>query len=193
MTYIIGKETLMSKKRNYIVLISVIFLTLIIIRVVYINNKYPNPVVKKYDSSQSVIINGYEIKIESKKMYKMDQLPNEIKNNLYRDFPELKQDFRICLLKVNFKNIGQSEKKFQVYNLYLQSKAWANGIDSEMFHMFNQDTELEISCKQNDDVSLLLPYAISKQAFNEKDWNMIDKRYFDLILSVYPKKVLIHT
>ena len=52
--------------------------------------------------------------------------------------------------------------------------------------------KLNMVCKPNEEKTLLLTYSVIKKNFHEQDWVNIDQRNFDLVLSVYPEKGLIH-
>lgn len=180
-----------NKKRIIISALQIVFVVMCF-RYYAINTAFPNPVIKSCSIGQIANVNGYSVQVLSKKMYTKSELNPTLQDMIPTNFPELQDDFRICVVEVKFQNLNEVEAPLEVFRFMLQSGAWANGIDHEIFDIFNPEGKLNMVCKPNEEKTLLLTYSVIKKNFHEQDWVNIDQRNFDLVLSVYPEKGLIH-
>lgn len=181
-------------KRNFIiglfVLLIVIFSTAFLLyRIVVINTKYPSPeIIKKQMNEEVVVGNGAIIKVTESTMY-------SIKETM-KLFPEY--DFQnenmhysndeayMYLIKIGIDNAAGIRMEEDVCNFILQSGAWANGWDMELYSIIN-----EKKLSEEGKEIVYLPFFLFNSQFSKNEWQKIRNREFTLVTSVYPQKTVI--
>jgi len=151
-----------------------------------INNKYPNPIVQKYEMSESVMMDKLKVTVLDYQW--LDE--QEIIGN-YPDLDIIIPDNEIksLFITLSFENTGVAELLVESYYYTLESFGWCNGANLELFHEINDDeSNMRFYLQAEEKCTLVLPYTIVSSHFSKNNWKDIRETQFDLTLSLYPIK-----
>ena len=187
----------MKKTRKIVIYLSILLIIILgsvvlLYHIFMINNKYPNPKINIFHMNDEVLIEDNKVvKVKECALYSLDKVHKlypeyDFQNeNIYTDDESVK----MFLVKVEISDTSDNKAEVDLSNFILQSGAWANGWDLELYSIINQK-KLSIVSEQKSKV-IYLPYFLYDFQFSEKDWRNIEKRKFCLVTSVYPEKRII--
>jgi hypothetical protein len=173
-------------------LMLVAFIGVGVVRIIQVNQKYPNPEIREYEMGEPVVEDGISLTVTD-----CEFIPDTQTRELFPAYfliPGMNtgRDPKALLVTMVVKNEGDSRKSTSLY-YYIQSASWYNGMDSIMFEDANPGTSEDVSLDAGQSMTVKLPFSISYAAFNDdRAWESFDRRSFDLVLGEYPDKVLIH-
>lgn len=192
---------MMRKKLFLVVTIVLICISLTVIsaiRIVSLNEKYPNPTVVNHSVNEEIDGGAISICINKAELLNgnefIEQVPDysiEINNS----DGTLVSDEQIKVLLVNccITNNSEDAQTFSLTQMYAETLSWSNGIDGDIFPLINKDykdpTQVDIEPQQS--ISFVLPYNMYDFQFQKSEWNEIETKSFDITLSVYPTKHIV--
>ena len=89
---------------------------------------------------------------------------------------------------IKITNRNENETNLEVYPFTAESGAWMNGVNLDIFGLFNANQTLSPSLKPGEIILLRLPFDLLEEHFSKSSWAKIDQRKFVLVLSLYPVK-----
>lgn len=170
---------------------SLIFLILLLwlISVIRINLKYPNAANTVYKVNESIEYNEFEINVS-----KMEFLDEARTKELFADEIERFGDCRCVLVYITVKNNGSEKRRIELYPFILESDAWKNSIMMSVYQEINEEyiKEGKVTLQPEIDAygtyECILTYSIAKTNFTQEQWEGVENRKFDLVLTLYPVK-----
>lgn len=181
-----NKAIKINKKKIIFIIMFILIGIAIVSRYIYINNKYPSPIVEEHKLNEEVEYNGVKITAKEFKLVKDEELRKmDLKNvNMYEEDEE---KMNAGVVTLNIKNDSNEIKKIETYAFVLSTINWRNGLNLEMFQNFNDnDTKLYLELKPGEEVTNKYVYTMITDQFTEKCWNNIDDEKFKLVLNLYP-------
>ena len=181
-----NKAIKINKKKIIFIIMFILIGIAIVSRYIYINNKYPSPIVEEHKLNEAVEYNGVKITAKEFKLIKDEELRKmDLKNvNMYEEDEE---KMNAGVVTLNIKNDSNEIKKIETYAFVLSTINWRNGLNLEMFQNFNDnDTKLYLELKPGEEVTNKYVYTMITDQFTEKCWNNIDDEKFKLVLNLYP-------
>ncbi len=184
----IGVFKINKKFKIYIGIFFIVILTTIIgNRIISLNQQYPPPTHEKSPLKQPMKFNHFEIKATSFRVINntdLLQLGSE-----FEQFTLGHEDFKCVLTELHIKNISSKNLNIEVFPFTLESIGFSNGINLELFNALNGgDAVMNPELKPNEEITLQLPFTMIEEQFTKKDWNNVNERTFELVLSLYPVK-----
>lgn len=142
-----------------------------------INRLYPNPRLVT-DENGVLQIDGFTIEV-------LDFTPTLEREFLERNptvtvFSADKKDI-IFQVHLRLTNTTQESTAFQLFNFYLESRLWSNGIETGLFMEAGGNT-LSPSFESGESKEFNLTYRAAKFAFYPEDWEKLLKEEFHLVL-----------
>jgi hypothetical protein len=184
----ISMNKIINKNLIIICFILITLSLLFTFRYLSINQKYPDPINKEHKLNQPIKYGSFEIKTIGYKMMNSSELKDlgSVFNEITTPYDK---NIKCVIATVNIKNSGTEQKNLEVYPFQIESGGFSNGIDAALFSVLNgEDSTLVPILKPNEEKKLLLPFTMIKSQFSKKDWEQIDYRKFQLVLSLYPEK-----
>lgn len=192
----------MKSIKNKVLFISLFVMIIIIIfgifRIRVLNLQYPNPQEIYFHINEDCtisesdylirllnieLLNGEEIQDFSSGMpflYNIDGTP----------YPWEKQ--RMILTTIELEGTNDQNTLFDLTEIVLEAKAWSNGMESELFSILNgENSSLYVKLAAGEKQTIICPFLINDTQFTEKDWKNLNVEKFSLVLSYYPKKIML--
>lgn len=178
------------KKKVMLLVILILVVAVVISRYIYINNKYPKPIVEEYKLNDAVEYNGVKITAKEFKLIKDEELRK-------MDLPEVKvyeeEEMNAAVVTLNIKNDSNETKKIESYVFVLSTINWRNGLNLEMFNAINDGkSEAYLELKPGEEVNSKYSYTMITDQFTKKCWDNIDNEKFKLVLDLYPVNKVIN-
>ncbi|MGL4731779.1 MAG: hypothetical protein ACRCW0_09370 [Clostridium sp.] len=174
------------RKKTILVVILILVGVLVVSRYIYINNKYPKPILQAHELNEAVEYNGVKITakefelIEEEELSKMDL--SEVKK-----YNERGEKIKSAMVTLNIKNESDEVKRVESYVFELSTIDWRNGVNLEMFNEINDEkAKLYLELKPGEEVTNKYPYTMITDQFTDKCWNNIEDEKFKLVLDLYP-------
>lgn len=177
------------RKKIFLFSIIILCFALFVFRFVSLNNEYPAPVLKNYNTNQIIPYGQFVMKVNS--YYFLD---TEMVKSTFNEELNAGQNLKCVIVNINVKNVGKSEKNVELYPFVLESGAWKNGINLNAFKKINRDNKnatLEPTLKPEESLSIKLPFTMIDKHFKLKQWKIVESRKYSLVLSLYPTKRII--
>lgn len=178
------------KKRKIKIVIYVlggILLGVFLVCFLMINSKYKNPTVLSKEIGETVDYSNLQFLVVNSGF-----IPQAQVNELWTKELDIFAGCKGYYVTVTVSNTGTEEKKLSLGNFELVSDAWINGVDMEKFLMLNsEDVKQKFLLKPGDTITCTLPFLIVKENFTNRQWEQIEQRKFELVLSLYPFKRVI--
>lgn len=152
----------------------------IIIRVVYINNKYPSKKDNVYTMDQELDYKGCVIKALNYQVGSPEICKNELDEYDYDKMFGQKSHLvnyekKVVLVTVNIKN--NSDTDFKVTGFDIISGNVFNGLDMDLVNLYNKNG---YKVKSNSESQVTLTYVITENNVSKKKWNNFENEEFAL-------------
>lgn len=183
----------MNKHLKKLVIVVTLIISAVIVilsakRIVYINNKYPNPEIVIFNQGEDIKGNNLKIKVTDS-----DIMDKESFEKKYAEFDVnaeneqlVKQRMKVLIVNFNVENIGDKTSRFIFTNFIAQSGGWSNGWNLEMYYKLNDYDEKSIEVKPGESKELKLVYCMYGNQFKKSHWNNLKSREFCIVMSSYP-------
>ena len=180
---------MINKKLKVLIfcIIIVVLFSLFVFRFYSVNKRYPQPVTTSVGLNEPIDYNGYRITAVSSELTPATELT---KQGYKMDDQDIFKDKLVLLVKLKVENIGKHTVKSSFVTSALQSEAWWNCMNLDLFYVFN-DVETIESMDNADIYTITLPFDVIHEQFKENEWKNVRNRHFDLTLSTYPEKKVI--
>jgi len=153
-----------------------------------INHKYPPAQLISYAKDQTVSYDGFSLKVLSTEFFNENDLKKNNKE-LYENIYIENEEIKAIVVDIQITNNNKQNAEIDISDAWLQSNYWVNGIVMNAFVAINPaGTSLHPKLKSGETVRLKLPYTMIPAHFKEMDWNNVQNRKYDLILTFYPIK-----
>lgn len=155
-----------------------------------VNKRYPDTVVKSASYGEIVSLDGFEMRLTDVKYMDYEEIKKEyndsISQSIYEKYSRYYEQTFI-LAGIEIKNTNNEEKSIELYQTVLGNNTTSNGVDVELFGLFNEKQDLLCPALQSgESVNVVLTYSFLNRYFkNEK----VDGMW--LTLSLYPEKNVI--
>lgn len=184
---------LMDMRRNkYSVITGSVLLIIILIgcliRYNNLNEQYQPPTYENYKQNQVVSYNSFAIKASEFEVMNEEDIQDL--GPVYEDVTTIDgSSIKSIVTEVRIKNPSSQQMKLEVYPFVIESGGYSNGIDADLFHVLNKDEATMIPVLDaGEEITLQLPFTMIESQFTDKDWDNIENREFNLVLSLYPVK-----
>ena len=176
----------MTNNKKYIKYVMIIVaLITIIMCIIRINRKYPNPTTTYVSMNENINIENIKYKVVN-----VDFLSKEKSDEYYKENRGILGDEITYLIHIKIANEGDSEEKLSLGSFSLAKKDYATFPDFEVFLKLN-DLENGMILKPGEEKEYILPYTIHQINQSDKQWEHIKDSKFMLILNLYPDKAAI--
>lgn len=182
----------MKLKKWLLLGIVLIFAIVFVVRFVQVNTKYPAP------SYRFVQLGEVEIP-ESGLEYSVSRAyfasPEEITalydaidpdQTMYTRYIPGEQE-ELLMVELTIHNPTQEEQYFGVPDS-LESGAWRNGVDVPMYDYLNPKAFEALGSGET--ITVKMPFTMSYNQFTPSRWKTVREREYQLMLSLYPEKVV---
>ena len=183
-------ENMFKKKRTIFICILALVLTgLWTFRYVKLNQRYPQPNCESYSVSQPVLLDNFEILVSDS--YFLD---SEAAKEALIVESEAGLNAKCIVLDFSVTNISDSPQNIEVGAFQLQSGAWHNGVSFIAYRDMNSDVNegsLNLQIEPGETCQVKLPFSMIDFHFFPDDWDYVEDRQYELVLSFYSiKRVL---
>lgn len=178
------------KGKTLIEIVFVLILLIIAVRYNDVNQKFQgaNTIEKNIDEIMEVN-RDVIIKVEDISLCEVEKYNENVTQNIRN----LGGRAKVVTVETKLQNISSQNVKVEFYTFVLQNKVWSNGINPELFFELNpENVNMNTLLEANSEIFVKLPYVIYDFQVKEKQWEELEATQFDLVLSVYPDRKVIH-
>lgn len=185
------KESKASGKRKMFAGGLVIILLAVLFSFGYrrINHKYPEAVTEAVGMGEPIEADGLQFLARNAHFYTYEELKER------KDIPEEAFDMEgMCLITfdVELKNVSEEVKTVESAYRRLETIGCSNGVNMGFYRFFNPDSPRSVFELASDETkAYTLTYTLVPPLFKEKEWEEIEDRKFEYVLSLYPVKKVI--
>lgn len=170
----------MKHKKMYAISLGVILLLAIIIRIVYINHKYPSPKKEVYDFGQEMPFYGAKIKAVDCQIYTREQMQEQLDTYDYETIFNAEEstgylETKVVLVTLDIRN--ESEEFVNPSYLSILTGTVSNGVNVRLINVLNENGCRVEGNSQN---QIILAYTITKNNVPSKKWNDFENEEFSL-------------
>lgn len=169
------------------------------VRVVHVNQKYPDVERKEYPQGEMVDLGrdvvfydsmeGYEVRLDQAKIWNYQDLLNE------HGIEEVAEQFfapeKIYLVEITIKNVNNTETGINLGDLYIQSKSVYCDLDYALYYELNHLDTDAVALRENTEMRFLLPYNLRENHFRKNVWNHLEEYPMWLTVTWYPTKKIL--
>ena len=106
----------------------------------------------------------------------------------YKKSDEIKYEEKCLIFETVVENTTKNEIKFPLYEIYVETKGFANGINQELFIKCNNEMGMNMTLKPGEKINVKIPYVMNTFHFTSKEWMALKDRKFELVEYSYPEK-----
>lgn len=176
-----------QSKKIYIIITVIIVTLMCIVRIVFVNNKYPKPEIVNVKSGDTDIVeNNIEMRVLSARI-----IPeNELKSKYY--YEEDLKSTKAVSIKACFTNTGDVDVTFYPYNVHIESDShFHNALNMQLAEL-EEKPPLNMELTSGETKTCFLDYTMYKNVnFTDEAWKNIGKEKgptFFLVDGLYPVK-----
>lgn len=180
-------------------LIVVLLLGISILRFYNLNNYYPDFKIVEHSIGERITGGDISITVLSYKLLNGKQTKDIAPDYIieaYNNDGTIPQDEQIrnLLIYLKVENNSDSQKTVSFVDFTPESYAWKNGLSLELYTLLNPDagSPLTFYIEPKSNAEVILPYTMIYSQFEDDDWERIEQREFDLVLSQYPTKHIVN-
>lgn len=185
-------------KKVKIIIVSVMMLLLavgFVFRVVQVNSRYPAAEEVRVNRSESIDFNGITYQVTDFRFMTDEELETyqaNVLNPIRTVSHGETQAYKCALVEVKALNTTQQEQSARFTYFCLQSGTWRNGIDLNTLMNYDKEGGLYYQLPPGKSVTQILAFSFSTRQFkNDRLWQDVEKRNYELVLSLYPVKRVI--
>jgi hypothetical protein len=173
-------------------------LTAAALRIAQINTRFPNPTVVEHQLGETFMVEGVEFRITDVCLIGYAEMKKTVPSYEIEFLDEQQNPFepsrlRFLLVGMDVRRVSQGSPSFSLTWSYVQSRAWRNGFDHNLFRNLNEGKEVSSALDGSETARLVLPYTMTDTQFkSQADWETVEDRPFDLIVSTYPVENIVH-
>ena len=158
-----------------------------------VNRAYPAPVHAAHTLGETFETNGLEITGTDSRLMSVaqfrEQYPDITVNIGYQledgsILPE--ENVRILLTSIRVKTLSENANLTYLYGAGAQSGTWRNGISFDLFAQLN-----DLDPEADGYYDFFLPYEILSLQFLEQDWETVESRSYESVVSLYPTRPIL--
>lgn len=180
------------------ILICLFCLVLVIgctVRIVTLNQKYPNPTVERYCINENFEKSGFSIIVKGHRLLTVPEIKEYITDFdvSYADKQGNDKDESILLVELEATNLSKEENYFPFAACTLRSGSYMQGLGMRIYPYFTEgmDDVYGVGIKPGQTVRFYLPYHLYSIHFSDEDWRNLDSRTFEIVFSLYPVKQVV--
>lgn len=106
-------------------------------------------------------------------------------------FDESNEEQKLVLVTCSFTNTTNQSLRYDTTSLTLTSNALHQQTNLMLFATYNEGG-LYVDLAPQETKTLVYPFSIEKYQVTKKQWSMMDKQPYQLIISLYPDKRYVH-
>lgn len=187
-----------AKKCKLLLGITAILLILLVLswRIVSLNKEYPNPRIITYKTGEYIKGGDISIMVTDSKFTAMDEIKEmtpgienpvtDEKGNLLTD-----EQKKVLLVNLNVHNLSDEIQTTSLLQFMAQSDAWSNGADLGTYYALNNTQGTSIQLQPGEQRCVQMPFYLYEIQFDTNEFQKVENRKFNLVLSVYPIKNVI--
>lgn len=181
----------MKLKKWLLLGIVLIFAIVFVVRFVQVNTKYPAPSYRFIEPGEvETSKSGLEYSISGTYFASPEEITAlydavDPDQTMRRFVPGEEEE--LLMVELTIHNPTEEEQYFGVPNS-LESGAWSNGISVPMYDYLNPETDEPLDSGET--ITVKMPFRLSYIQFTPSRWKTVRDRQYDLLLSLYPEKVV---
>lgn len=157
-------------------------------KIVQINQKYPQVQKEKISFGETAEMkDGIYLKVLDAKLQSEEEARKAYGEDFAKEMEE-GYEYRVCKVDVELENRTDKEQAVSLYDIYLETNTYCNGLAPEVFCNTDENQEMELTLSPNEKKEQTLGYVIYKMQFSKKQWNGMEEENFFLVNERYPVK-----
>lgn len=168
-----------------------IFAIVFVVRFVQVNTKYPAPSYRFVQPGEVEIPkSGLEYSISGAYFASPEEITAlydaiDPAQTMRRFVPGEEEE--LLMVELTIHNPTEEEQYFGIPNS-LESGCWSNGLDALMYDYLNPEASEALGSGET--ITVKMPFSMTYRQFTPSRWKTVRDRQYDLLLSLYPEKVV---
>lgn len=169
-----------------------VFVVVFAVRFVQVNTRYPAPSYRSVEPGEVEIPkSGLEYSVSDAYFISPEEITAlydaiDPEQALYTRYIPGEQE-QLLMIEMTIYNPTNEEKEFGVPT-NLESGAWSNGLDAPMYVYLNPEAEKPLASGES--ITVKMPFTMLYLQFTPSKWKTVQEREYQLMLSLYPEKVV---
>lgn len=165
------------------------------IQYITLNAKYPEPEEHIVEFGEVMRIENYSFSLKDWKWSDgsiVDDILPGYELLLYSDgrgYPSEKE--KIALATVEICKNAEDDSYLDLTNIAFEMGAWHNQWDNELFEALNGKDSLVLSLSEGEKKEIIFPIAMFDFQFTRKEWENIEARKVNIVVTCYPEKYVL--
>lgn len=156
--------------------------------IVQVNVQYPQVQIKGIPVLQyEELENGVFMKVLSSQIRSKDESEKKFGENFVKQMEE-NVNYRTVEVKVELFNQSEQKRTIYLYETYLESINYNNGIAPEVYQALEEDDDMELTLYSGERREVSLGYVLFETQFNKRQWKNMKGEQFFLVNRRYPVK-----
>lgn len=161
-----------------------------------INKQYPDPEVCKMNAGKELRLGDIMITEQKMKIISGAELTKIATDDYFptnADGSTIRRDrVKGILVYVQINNLSKADKVIDFTTINIESGAWNNGIDPELFIMLNKGISIQKNIlPANTKEEIIIPFSMVDTMVKHKDWKDVGSKNYNVVLALYPKKLML--
>lgn len=182
--------------KRKIIMVCALLMLLILYGVQYrkVNTQYPAPINVNVRLNENVQVDGIEIKPLKAELLDGQQIQQVMCNSADTEYDNAYDyhDMKLYLMTILCRNVSSQKNNVDFTQWMIEAGAWGNGINGEFFKKINENISIIQDLKPNEEVTVKLPFTMVESMFPKKEWGKMSGRNFNIIISLYPEKIILN-
>ncbi len=165
------------------------------LRIVWVNQEYPNPDVASVGLNESLECGAYSVKLVL-----WEWFDGEVLKEIAPDYSVLSnadgsdydtQKEKVALATIEICKEVEGDVPFDFTSVTLESGAWNNQWDNVIFEALNGEDCYNIMLEKGEKKQVIIPVILFEMQFSERQWKKVQEREYHIVFSNYPEKKMI--
>lgn len=170
-----------------------VLIVLLGLRYYEVNTRFPSPKEKTIEFGEGIDYNGCTYQLTSWE-WKDGSVIKELLPNYSlllqengEEYPIEKEKVAFASIKVT--NVSNQTQEVDFTSVALESGAWHNQWDIEVFNALNEGKGLVFQMEIGESCEIMIPIILFESQFTGNQWKAVEQREFHIVLSSYPEKI----
>lgn len=169
-----------------------VFAVVFVVRFVQVNTKYPAPSYRFIEPGEVEIPeSGLEYTVSGAYFASPEEITAlydaiDPDQTMYTRYIPGEQE-ELLMVELTIHNPTEEEQYFGVPDS-LESGCWSNGLSVPMYDYLNPEADEPLDSRET--ITVKMPFRLSYVQFTPSRWKTVRDRQYDLLLSLYPEKVV---
>lgn len=159
-----------------------------VVKIAAVNREYPQVVTEKIIKGDSADIGDGVLMCLKGTEYRSAEEAVAEYGEAFTDEMEEGYDYVVAEVTVEMENTTDKEQDIPLYEIYIESENYCNGLAPEVYFCLSDDMAMEQTLPAGETRTVKLGYVLYEVQFNRRQWEHLEEEEFYLVREMYPVK-----